>query len=344
VNSVPPYQNRWDLRQAFVEFGSDKSGWVDVIAGRQMLSFGDERFVGPSDWLNQGRTFDVARVDLHHPGFRASLFASSVVMARDGVLDHHLQGNNLYGAYSTFDKMVPKGQVEAFVFWRIAPENVRLNENQGRGALHEATPGFRVAGKLPARFDYAVEMAVQRGSLGPASIKSWAGHWELGYSFDSRAKPRVFVESNHASGTKSQNGRTWGTFDQIYPSSHNKLDFADQVGFRNIDQVRVGVQEKPGRGWSITETYESFWRASRQDGLYASSGALSVPNTARTYGRHIGQEVDVVCVYTWRKTAEIGFGYGHLFTGRFLRSAGRSAGYNYPFAYLEWYLTNKKEH
>lgn len=343
IASVPSYQNRWDLRQAFVEFGSDKSGWVDVIAGREMLSFGDERFVGPSNWVNQGRTFDVARLDLHHPGFRTSIFASSVVIARDGVFDHHLAGNNFYGIYNTFDRLVPKGEIEPFVFWRVAPANVMLAENQGHGALNEVTTGFRVAGKLPASFDYNVEMALQRGSLGPYSIQAWAGHWAVGYRFRAGGTPRVYLESNHASGTKSQTGPNWGTFDQLYPSAHDKLDFADQVGFRNIQQVRTGVDVKIGKGWTVTSTYEAFWRASRQDGLYGSSGALTVPASPGTSGRFIGQEANIMGVYDWRKAVEFGIGYGHLFPGRFLKSAGRDAGYNYPFAYVQWFLTNKRE-
>ena len=37
------------------------------------------------------------------------------------------------------------------------------------GTLNQTTIGVRVAGKLPARLDYGVEMAVQRGSLGPTT-------------------------------------------------------------------------------------------------------------------------------------------------------------------------------
>jgi hypothetical protein len=87
-----------------------------------MLSFGDEHVIGPSDWLNQGRTFDVARVDVHHPGFRTSIFASSVVITRDGVIDHHLQAYNLYGIYNTLDNIVPGATLEPYVLWRVAPE------------------------------------------------------------------------------------------------------------------------------------------------------------------------------------------------------------------------------
>ncbi len=52
----------------------------------------------------------------------------------------------------------------------------------------------------------------------------------------------LFVEYNYASGNKNPNGSTWGTHDQIYPSSHDKMDFGDQFGWRNIRDLRVGVQ------------------------------------------------------------------------------------------------------
>jgi hypothetical protein len=341
IPSAPTYQNRWDIRQAFAEIGDDREGWFDVIGGREMLSFGEERLIGPSDWANQGRTFDVIRADLHRPGFRTSIFASSVVIARDGVIDHHLQGNNFYGVYNTFEKLIPKSVVEPFVLWRVAPGNVKLNENQGHGALNEVTTGARVAGTFHA-WDYSVEMAIQRGSLGPYSIEAWAGHWLVGRTFGSSGKPRVFLESNHASGTPSQTGKTWGTFDQIYPSSHNKLDFADQVGWRNVMQVRTGVDEKI-RKLSLSQNYESFWRSSTADGFYNSGGALVVAASAGQ-GRFVGQEVDLLSTYQVNKAMDFGIGYCHFFTGRFLNTSGRTSDYNYPFAYIDFYLTNAREH
>jgi hypothetical protein len=67
IGTVNPYEVKWTLWQAFPQVGSSETGWVDALAGRQVLRFGDERLIGPSEWLNVGRTFNVARVDLHHP-------------------------------------------------------------------------------------------------------------------------------------------------------------------------------------------------------------------------------------------------------------------------------------
>jgi hypothetical protein len=83
IADADPYEDKWTLWQAYPQLGSSETGWVDALAGRQVLRFGDERVIGPSEWLNVGRTFNVARVDLHHPGYIVSVFASSVVPAEN---------------------------------------------------------------------------------------------------------------------------------------------------------------------------------------------------------------------------------------------------------------------
>src|SRR5579875_994951 len=50
VAMAPPYQNIWDIREAYLELGNSTEGWYDVIVGREIFSFGDERVIGPSDW------------------------------------------------------------------------------------------------------------------------------------------------------------------------------------------------------------------------------------------------------------------------------------------------------
>src|SRR6266403_2117275 len=64
IANANPFEDSWTLWQSYVQVGSSTSGWVDALAGRQALLFGDERVIGPSNWLNVGRTFDVARVHL----------------------------------------------------------------------------------------------------------------------------------------------------------------------------------------------------------------------------------------------------------------------------------------
>jgi len=223
------------------------------------------------------------------------------------------------------------------VLWRVAPANNVLTASHLPGPLSEVTVGVRLAGALPGGFNYDLEMDKQTGSLGARSIDAWAGYWSLGRTFQSVATtPRLFVESNYASGTKNPNGSTWNTFDQIYPSSHDKLGFADQVGRRNIQQIRTGVEETIGKKWKLRQAYESFWLATTGDAFYGSAGSIAVPANPAATSRHVGQELDLIAEYKVADSITAGFGYARFFTGRFLKESSRGKDFNYPFIYLDY--------
>ena len=170
--------------------------------------------IGPSNWLNVGRTFDVARVDLHHPGYEVAIFGSSVVPGSNTFLHRAIPGNNFYGIYGSFKNIIPRATFEPYVLWRLAPGNFGLSETVGRGHLNEVTIGLHVKGTLPADFVYDAEFDGQKGSLGPSSIGAWAGYAGVAKTFPKvAAAPRVFIEGNYASGTKNPAGRDWNTKD-----------------------------------------------------------------------------------------------------------------------------------
>ena len=337
VATAPNYQNIWDIREAYVQLGSSTAGWIDLVGGRQMFAFGDERVIGPSEWLNMGRTFDTVRVDLHHPGVEVSIFAASVIYAIDGQIDHHIEGNNLYGFYGSFTHLLRNTTIEPYLLWRVAPSSAALPETEGRGKLSEVTGGARVAGTLFKNIDYDIEMNKQTGSLGPATIDAWAGHWNGGYTFlEARLHPRLFAEYNYASGNKKPNSNTWGTHDQIYPSAHDKISFADQFGWRNIEDIRAGVDEKVGKRWTLTEMVGDFRLATKNDAVYASSGAIAIAAHPGAISSHLGTELDLIADFKQNRHVTYGLGVCHLFTGEYLNDTSHGKDYNYPFTYVTY--------
>ena len=172
-----PYQDTWDIRQAYVQIGDAKNGPVALTAGRQEINLGDERLVGVK--LDEyGAQFDAARLSLHHAGYRLEAFAASVVDQHDQELNHHTKGNNLHGLYGGLDLLLPGATIEPYLLWRLAPLSLSgATEHGGRGKLNEKTACVRWTGKLPAGFDYNIEMAKQFGSFGLDGIDAWAGHW-----------------------------------------------------------------------------------------------------------------------------------------------------------------------
>jgi hypothetical protein len=328
---APPYQNTWDLRQGYAEIGDIEKGLVGVRVGRQVITLGDQRLIGESAWSNASRLFDAVRASVHYRGYRMDLISASFVPAVDGQYDHHQQGNNIHALYGGFDKLIPKATLEPYIFWRVQHSGLKDEEGHA-GHLDEKAAGFRWVGKLPHNGDYGMEMLREFGSLGQDDIHAWAGHWVAGYTVvQAPWKPRIFLEYDFASGDANAKDGIRGTFDQLYPSGHDKYGFADQVGWRNMKDLRSGIETTPRRNLTAFIEYNNWFLANRFDGLYNSSGTLVLRSPTGTAGTHIGQELDVISSWNAQKWLQLGAGFGHVFPGEFVKKTSPGVSYNYPF-------------
>ena len=147
-STAAPFKAPFDLRMAFADVGTAKSK-VMARVGRQELTFGDQRLVGHAGWLNAARTFDAAKVTFKSPAVQLDVFGASVVRIMDGEFDKSGAGNRFAGAYATTARIVPKGSVEPYLFYR-RDGNLR-GETGVLGSLRQVTTGARVAGRMPAR-------------------------------------------------------------------------------------------------------------------------------------------------------------------------------------------------
>jgi Alginate export len=338
--ALPPYQNSWEFRMGYVQFGDGDRGLLSLRVGRQELNFGDQRLVGSSDWTNTARTFDAARLTWNYRGYRIDAFAASVVDQQDAKLDHHTHGNNLHGLYGSTNSLLPNATVEAYLFWRLAPVRFSPRGETGiPGKLNEKTMGVRLNGRLPRSFDYNIEMAKQFGHLGQDSISAWAGHWLVGKVLGSfSTKPRFVVEFNHGSGDTDPNDGKNGSFDQLYPTGHLKYGLTDQVGWRNINDAHLGIGFNIGKKLKLDGGFHDYWLASTRDGLYNSANGLVSRSRAGTAGRHVGEEIEIYGAYKFSNTLQFLAGYGHLFTGEFLNRTTRGKDYDYPYLAVTWAL------
>jgi len=332
---VPPFQDTLDVRQAYLEIGGTEKKTFGLRAGRQEFVFGDQRLIGHLNWTNAARSFDGVRMTLRHNGYRLDAFASAVVVATDGQFDRRAKGNDFHGLYGGIEKLIPNAVIEPYALWRVAP--AQALEVSGKASTDFKTYGFRWVGKIPAAgFDYGVEMPFQRGKIGSTdTISAWAAHYVAGQTLASlKWKPRVYGEYNFASGDKDPKDRAHGTFDQLYPTGHDKYGIADQVGWRNIHDLRAGVEFKPDAKWMVNGTYNNWWLAEAKDGLYTAAGALLLRNVAGTAGTHVGQELDGQATYSVTRQTQVGFGVGHLFPGQFIKSTTAGKSYTYPYVML----------
>jgi hypothetical protein len=329
---APPYQDTFDLRVAYAEFGDGERSHVGLRFGRQEINLGEERLVGASPWTNTTRTFDAVRAMFRAGRFRLDAFAASPVALHDGDVGDHQPGNNLHGLYGGLENVVPRSTIEPYLFWRLSQR--QKTETGTIGNLDFTTVGVRWVGKLPYRFDYSLEVARQQGSLGTDRIDAWAGHWVLGYTLPTNRRLRLLLEYNYATGDGNAADGRRHTFDQLFPSAHEKYGLADQVGWKNLLQGRTGVEFKPSRRWALMGKYSADWLADAHDALYNSSSSVVVIQANGSAGRFVGTELDGVAVYTFSKQLQIGSGFAHIFPGSFLRRVTPGKAYNYPYLML----------
>lgn len=334
---APPFQDTVDLRVAYMELGDPENKRFGLRAGRQELVFGDMRLIGHLNWMNTARSFDAVRATYRFKGARMDAFASTVVAQVEDEFDRPFRSkaDNLHGIWMNAPKLVKDMVIESYVLWRVS-RNAR-SESGVVGKRDFKTYGIRFVGNLPKNFDYNIEMNRQAGFLSTDDIGAWAGHWMLGYTTPTLLlKPKWVLEYNYASGDEHPVDGKRGTFDQLYPTGHDKIGFADQVGWKNVHNVQVGALLKPNAKWGITPRYHWLWLASARDAMYAANGNAVVQDNTGAAGRYIGTEIDLTATYAATKQMGIAFGYAHLFPGTFLKRTTQGNGYSYPFLMVSY--------
>ena len=329
-----PFRDHADLRQLYLQVGADNSPQL-FRAGRLELAFGDGRLVGPLPWANTARTFDGARGTLGGASYRVDAFAASVVKVEQDKFDKNVPGNNFYGVYSSITKLAPRAAVEPFLFWRR--QSGLTTEAGVRGTMNFGTLGLRAVGKLPSNFDYDMQVAAQNGKLADESIRAWAGHWLVGFTVAGASlTPRIFGEYNQASGDANPTDNKKGTFDQLYPTGHDKYGLTDLVGWQNMKHVRGGLDFAIAKGWSATARYSHYWLADAHDALYNGGGAVLARSATGTAGTYVGREIDVITSATLRPDIGLSAGVGYFVPGSFLKNTTPGKPYTYPYVMLAY--------
>jgi hypothetical protein len=326
-----------DLRQAYVRLKAGEKRTVALTVGRQLLNYGDQRLIGPLDWTNTSRAFDAVKLELQpNKDVKLDFFSASVVENNPHRrINVSPEGNNLHGFYGAVRRVIPKSTIEPYWLWKTTPF---VSTELGRGGdLDRHTGGVRIWGKDLARWDYNLAVARQWGDVAGNRISAWGSYAELGYTLPLRWTPRAYAEYTFGSGDADPNDGRIGGFDDLYPTAHLWYGYNDVVGWRNLKNVRLGLQLQPHSKVKTSFDYHSFWLASRRDGLYNAAGKLTVRTPQEGAAEtKIGDEVDVTFTVPLTAVITLGGGLGHLFPGPFLEQNSAGHGNTFSFVFLAY--------
>lgn len=363
-NPNPESDGPMDLHQAFVTLGRPKEFPLSLKVGRQEMSYGDERLIGPSDWSNVPRVFDTARLRYEQPGLWADLFSGRVVIPRD----NHFNMPNDYDWFSGLyvgTQVIPKQTTEFYLLSRNVSDkspNVLISSPtpaiwKGASARDIYTAGVRVK-SAPGQFgnwDYSGELMGQAGHFNDPLVgrslehQAFAFYVNGGYTWTKTpGVPRLALEYNYASGDSDPHDGKHETFEQLFPTNHKYYGWMNFFSLQNIQDLRLMTSLKPHSRVTLQLEGHAFWLANTHDNLYTVNGMRRggvSPTTGTGYGinpgysSYVGSELDFVAAYAIAPYAKIEAGYGHFFRGDYIRqslSAVGSQDANWAYVMTTW--------
>lgn len=289
-----------DAYQAYAE---TKAAGTTFTLGRQRLVLGSQRLIGSLEWSNTGRSFDAIRVRNGNWDAWAGKVAVANPKPRDARV-FGLTNSNPLGLSSLIYKhdKVAAGKVDVTTFDHV---------------------WSKAAGSL----GFDLEGALQTGKTGGKDLEAWAFHARITKSF--ALKTSGYLEFNAASGGSSA-GKV-RTFDNLYPTNHDKYGIMDLQGWRNMNEIALGVEQSPMNGMILRGSWHAFNLQDSKDAWYGAAGAPNkrvggtfVDPTGAS-GREVGQELDLELAWTVRKDATLQAGVGIFNPGDFVKNlAGTS--------------------
>jgi hypothetical protein len=348
----------FDLRQGYVALGDIKKFPLLLTVGRQAVSYGDSRLVADSKWGNFGRTFDAVRLRFEQPRYWVEGFAMRPVQIERHEFNASDSEDNFFGGYFSTE-LIPKQTTDFYVFYRdksdnqpdLDPTNKIDPEGSWNGpAARFATLGARVKSKRDALqgWDYSGELAYEVGDVYASDLASarfnlsaFALHAAVGYTAKELPwKPRCGLEYDYASGDSDPKDGNSESFQNLFPSNHDKYGFMDEFSWRNIHDLRFQINAKPAKKLELEFDFHAFWLADTHDYWYRSNG-ISTLRTKTPDGRDVrtigarsfaGEEVDLTATYELAKGVKLQAGYSHFFAGPYLADTGASS--DADFGYL----------
>src|ERR1044071_3535519 len=355
-----PESDSIDLHQAYITIGNHKEFPLSLKAGRQELSYGEERLVGAFGWNNIGRVFDAAKVRWQNEWFGLDVFSGRVVIPEDDRFNVDNDYDWFSGFYANSGK-VPGNNLEFYFLARNSSQRAVSAEPSPQfpqpGARDIYTVGLRLKSK-PGEFgnwDYTFESAGQFGNFrdrragAPATRldqEAWMLVAQGGYTFaDSWGTPRLGLEYSYASGDSNPTDNKHGTFENLFPTNHKFYGYMDLVSLQNIHDVRGIFQLKQLPRLSLAVEGHGFWLADTHDNFYNVGGAPRGGTAATagnnyginpSYSSYVGSEIDIIAGYAVTRFAQLEGGYGHFFAGDYITQSLAAVGArDADFIYLQ---------
>lgn len=338
-----------DTHQAYLQVNKVFGSPLSVRLGRQELSYANERLIGSLNWADSARAFDAVKAMYRSTDIDVDVWAaktvessfpsstSSAIVTTTNTGSGQDNDEDFYGVWATY-KGIKDNTIDLYAlllknngssFGATTINGISYGNSvtgNSETAVTIYTYGAHIKGVMNA-FDYDVELDYQTGkALNGNDIDAMAYTFTAGYTLAMDMSPRISVEYVHADGDDSTTDSNTETFNQLFPTGHRHLGYADLVGFQNVEAWRVGVNLKPTKASSVSVDYWNFKLDDEKDAWYRASGGVVKPASNSNGEDEIGSEIDLIAKYKYADNLTLEAGYSLFMTGDMVKP-GIAAGW-----------------
>lgn len=263
--------DNFDMHEAWARWTPNER--TSLTVGRQEISVDEQRLVGPTDWAQQGRSFDAVRYQVKQGALNAEI--AGALVTDGGAKDT-----------DTYTVLVRGGWKQGKKQNGSMVDLISLTEvNQSTEQMRE-TAGLYAAGgsgKLSGR----VEFYYQLGSLGDASYSAYMAGLQGTVALGGKAKPKLTLWFDNLSGDEDMSDDTLTAFQAGYATNHKFYGVMDVMCYttacwvdgRGLRDGALKIEMVPAGQLKANLDIHAFLEAANQD-------------DGRDSGM-IGQEVDL---------------------------------------------------
>lgn len=361
-SNLPEDDGPLQLEKAYVALGDLKRFPLVLTVGRQELSYGDQRLIGPSLWLNVPHTFDAAKLQYQGRLLAADLFASHPVYTEQGHFDRSVPQDTLSGLDVAFPHLSAGSTQDVYVFsrdvtraivgdnWSLVPAPFRFTAPQDLYTL-----GYRAKSKPTAHgpWDYGIEAMWQLGNrtaVFPATTvaaaeraprlrqDAWAFVAQGGFTVTAAPwRPRAALIVSCASGDRNAADGSSETFQNLLPTNHDLYGLMDLSSLQNLVDYRLNIAVKPTASTRLALDAHQQYLETTHDYWYNVAGVPrntsgAAPGSGDGFGINpgyspdLGQEVDLLGGWSVCKALLLEMGASRFFRGPYVKESLRAVG------------------
>lgn len=236
-----------DVHQAFMTYRPE--GLVDIKLGRQELNYGDELVIGKTDWSTVGRSFDGVTVRKTHSKGWVDVFVTTILETNATT---SANGDaNFIGLYSNWNLLELIKDIDVY-YLHFSNPNVSPH-------YYVTAVGARAKSTID-RFDFRLETTFE--DTGATGLNENQTDGEVGFSLVPERKTRAYAEYFRAS----------KDYNQLFPSGHKYLGFADLLSRRNLHGGKLGIESLIAGDLMGSLSYHMFYRMDKDRPVYNYAG------------------------------------------------------------------------